>query len=149
MAASLLIAFARLWSVEPARTGGRLFHLFVVAPISIYSGWLSVAIFANTASIMPSFGGPLVILASSRGSILLILAAAVLAATLLRRSHNNLWYAGTILWALAAIAIRNQFELRNTAVAVTAWTMLVVFAVLTAAMLRMRLPSNAPQRRRG
>ena len=33
----------------------------------------------------------------------------------------NVWYRGTILWALAGIGLRNQFLLKDTEVAVTAW----------------------------
>lgn len=126
MAVSLFGAFSALWRVE---SPSWLLRLCVIAPLSIYSGWLSVAIFANTASIAKSFGWRPAVLGESAGSIALLIAAAGLATFILWQSKGNLWYGGTILWALVGIGVRNQFELRNVQVAVTAWLLMATFGL--------------------
>lgn len=127
MAASLFGAFVAVWRQSDSTL---TFQLCVVAPISIYSGWLSVATFANTAAIAKTFAWPPALLSDSVGSIVLMLAAAAVATFMFRRSDGNLWYGGTIIWALTAIGVRNQFELRNGAVAAAAWMLLAGFGVL-------------------
>ncbi len=127
MAASLFGAFAALWRVGDCSW---TFRLCVIAPVSIYSGWLSVAMFANTAAVAKAFGWHPVLLGESAGSIGLMIAAAALATFMLWQSNGNLWYGGTILWALVGIGVRNQFDLRNGQVAVTAWLLLASFGVL-------------------
>ncbi|WP_109487006.1 hypothetical protein [Occallatibacter savannae] len=126
MAISLFGAFAALWRVE---SPSWLLRLCVISPLSIYSGWLSVAIFANTASVAKSFGWRPAVLGESAGSVALLVAAAALATFLLWQSHWNLWYGGTILWALVGIGVRNQFDLRNAQVATTAWLLLASFGL--------------------
>lgn len=126
MAVSLFGAFTALWRVE---SPSPLVRLCVIAPISIYSGWLSVAIFANTASVAKAFGWRPAVLGESAGSIALLVVAAALAAFILWQSNWNLWYGGTILWALVGIGVRNQFELRNLHVAATAWVLLATFGL--------------------
>jgi len=127
MAASLLGAFAALWRVAG---DSWILRLCVIAPVSIYSGWLSLAIFANTASVAKSFGWRPALLGESAGSIGLMLVATSLAVFILWQSRGNLWYGCTILWGLTGIGVRNQFELRNGQVALTAWLLLAIFGVL-------------------
>jgi hypothetical protein len=126
MAASLFAAFSTLWRNDAISWTMRL---CVVAPLSIYSGWLSVAIFANTASVAKAFAWRPALLGEGAGSILLMVAAAALATIVLWKSNGNLWYGGTILWALVGIAVRNQFELRNAQMAFTAWLLLGTFGL--------------------
>lgn len=126
MAVSLFGAFAVLRRVE---SPSWLLRLCVIAPVSIYTGWLSVAVFANTASIAKAFAWRPALLAESAGSIALMIAAAGLATIILWQSNWNLWYGGTILWALVGIGVRNQFELRNVQVATTAWLLFATFGL--------------------
>lgn len=128
MALSLLAAFARLWRLN---TLSLPFQLCVLAPISIYSGWISVAIFANTTAIANAFHWRPVLLAENGGSISMLLAAACLALTIFRMSGGNLWYGATIVWALIGIAVRNQFELKNAPVALTSWVLAGLFVLIT------------------
>lgn len=127
MTASLFCAFAHLW---PVKSDSWSLRLCVIAPVSIYAGWLSVAIFANTASVAKAFAWRPAFLGESAGSIGLMLVAVALATFILRQSKGNLWYGATIVWALIAIGVRNQFELRNGQVALTAWLLLATFALL-------------------
>ena len=131
MAASLFAAFHVTWQLKAA---DKLVRWCVIAPISVYSGWLSVAIFANTSSEFAQ-----TVLGSTAGTIALIAAAAGLASWFLRRSNGNLYYGATIGWALIGIGVRDQFELKNIPVAVTAWTCLVVFGTMFAIMRRLSL----------
>jgi hypothetical protein len=89
--------------------------------VSIYSGWLSVAIFANTASVAKAYAWRPALLGESIGSIGLMLVAAALALPAVAIQRKSL-VGGTISWAETGIAIRNQFELRNGQVAITAWS---------------------------
>ena len=127
MAASLFLAFSRLWALNGISWPLRL---CVIAPLSIYSGWLTVAIFANTASVAKAFAWRPVLIGESSGSILLIVTAGILATFFFFKSSGNIWYGCTILWALAGIGVRNQFELSNVRVATTAWLLLAVFGFL-------------------
>ena len=124
MAGSVFGAFIPLWRLRGVAAA---FRWCVVAPISIYAGWLSVAIFANTAA-----ENSHTLLGQRAGSIALILAAAALATIVVRRSAGNLFYAGTIAWALVGIGVRNQFELKQASVAAAAWLCLIAFAAMTA-----------------
>lgn len=138
MAACLLPVF---WQVSKAENASRAFQLCVVAPFSLYAGWLTVAIFANVASVMKAFGVAAAFAASTPGTIALLLAAAALAAFAYLRSGGNLWYGGTILWALTAIGVRNQFVLKNLTVATTAWITLAAFLLLMVLPLSPQLRS--------
>lgn len=128
MAASLFGAFRVLWRLRSPDTS---LSTLVVAPISIYSGWLTIAIFANTSTELRQMG-----LGSTSATIVLLAAAALLATVILRQSRGNLYYAATICWALIGIGVRDQFDLRNEAVAITAWTTLILFAAITLATRR-------------
>ena len=129
MFVSLFGAFALL---RQAKISSWQFRIFVVAPISIYFGWLSVAMFANVGSIAKAFGWWPALVSQSLGSIFLIVTAAILAVFILHFSGGNRWYGATIIWAVSAIAVRNQFELQNTSVALTCWIVLAVFLILLA-----------------
>jgi hypothetical protein len=127
MAISLYGAFRPLWSLQRPSPGLRW---CVLPGISMYSGWVSVAIFANTASVAKAYHWPPALLGTTDGSIMLIVAAALLAGILFRRSGDNFWYAGTIAWAVIGIGVRSQFELRNEAAALAAWIVLATAALL-------------------
>jgi hypothetical protein len=127
MAVSLYGAFRPLWTAPMSNSGLRW---CVLPGLSIYSGWVSVAIFANTASVANAYHGPLAFLGTTDGSIMLIVAAVCLAGTIFRRSGNNLWYAGAIFWAVIGIGVRSQFELRNEPVALAAWIVLAIGTLL-------------------
>lgn len=80
---------------------------FVVVPISVYLGWLSVAMFANVASAASGAGPAVAVLAGAPGAVVLVIAACALAVTLLGKGIGNRWYAGAVAWALAGILAAN------------------------------------------
>lgn len=134
MAVCMLSAFMRLPSTNHISW---TFRLCVVAPTSIYAGWLSIAVFANTASVMRAFCGRPSLVTSSAGTIAFLVTAATLAGFMLFRSGGNLWYGGTILWALLGIGVRNQFELKNFTVAGAVWLLLGVFTIIIGLQFRL------------
>lgn len=78
----------------------------VRAPLGLYFGWCSVATFANLASALRTTG----VTRPGEETVpsLLMLAGATVAATAITRAMRpNPWYAGTVAWALAAVAIAN------------------------------------------
>jgi hypothetical protein len=116
MTASLFLAFMPLWRL---RGIAPCFRWCVVAPISIYAAWLSVALCAVAAPNVRF------LLGQTSGAFALILGAALLIVIVLRRSSGNLFYSATIAWALIWIGVKEQFELRNKARAQIAWVSLI------------------------
>ena len=79
----------------------------VVAPLSVFLGWCSVATFANTCSALRYTGITAPGGAEAALSALAIAAAAGGAAWATVVSRGNAWYALTVVWALTAIAAAN------------------------------------------
>lgn len=82
----------------------------VLAPLSLYAGWLSVAVFANAAEVLPGYGFERLGLNTTAWSVLLLAGAFAVAVIGLRLSGANPFYAGAVLWALFAIAVANAVE---------------------------------------
>jgi hypothetical protein len=83
----LFTAFRKLWQKVAFSVGERW---CVLVPISIFSGWVSVAIFANTASVVGISGRPW--LTEVGWSLLLICTASAFVLYILLRTHGNAWY---------------------------------------------------------
>jgi hypothetical protein len=97
-----------------------------VAPLSVFTGWVSVAVFANTAAALKTAGvfgdGPSEVV----WSLALLAAAGVVATGFTVVSRGNVGYALTVVWALAAIVVANLTERSNPTVAVAAAVMALV-----------------------
>jgi len=107
--------------------------LLLIAPISIFFGWITVATIANLAvalkgSQIMSDGISEVI-----WSVILLLVASTGACLVIYYSKGNLWYACTILWAFFAIVIANLKKTLYKWVAITASIM--IFAVISITIL--------------
>lgn len=122
MALALYLAFRRLQGASFTNSAQ---YWFVVPPLSVFFGWASVAVFANTDSV---FGiSRLRWFSVTWWSVMLLCAAALLVLLVQRRTGRNAWYSGTVIWALIGIAVRNHFELRN---AIVTWTALTIAGLL-------------------
>lgn len=77
-------------------------------PLAIYAGWLSVASFVNSASVLPYWGTGTAGLGTQGLAVLMIAIATVVAAAVLVIARGPLGYALTILWALVAVALANS-----------------------------------------
>ena len=76
-------------------------------PLSIFTGWISVAVFANIAAALQIFGISIAGIGETGMSFLLLLLSGILALFITVASRGNIWYVMTILWALIGISIAN------------------------------------------
>lgn len=87
-------------------------RLLVDAPLGLFFGWASVAVFANIGSALRETGitqpgGETII------TILFILTAFGIGVALIRKLPGTVWYAGTLCWAFIAIALANALGWRR------------------------------------
>lgn len=133
IALCLYQAFRILWTSGPLSVmQGRL----VLMPISIYAGWISVATFANTASVIKAQQWPHFLLSETGWSLAILLAAGAVVTAILRKNGGNLCYAMTVIWALVGIAVRSFATLGNPAVA---WSALFLATLVLSFTLLFRL----------
>jgi hypothetical protein len=114
----------------------------VVAPLSLFAGYVTAATFANPAAAMKASGWMTPGSSETAWSVEMLVAAGVLAAWATLATRGNGAYALAIVWAPAGIVVANTIErAANPPVAVAAGSMaLVVLAALGWARLgRVRL----------
>jgi hypothetical protein len=138
---------AALWQIVRERARivepfSRADRLLLVAPLSVFAGWGSVACFANIASALRVTG----VTAPGRAETLLglgmIVTASLGAALATRVLRGNRWYAGTVVWALVGIAVGSVTGARrpvNFTVAVVALAGAVLVATAGLARRRARM----------
>ncbi len=110
--ASLIVIYERLQIgriPEEAPDAGKAATWSVRVPMSIYTGWISVATIANIAVLLASTGWDGGALGPRFWTVLVLLAGTVLglAATFLRR---DLAYALVVVWAFVGIAVARPQE---------------------------------------
>jgi hypothetical protein len=115
------LAFAHRHIVRADLTS-RADQLFIRAPLALYFGWCSAAVFANIAASLRDAG--VTQPGGEFGSTIVLLAAvtAFTAATTIAL-RGSAWYAAAVVWALAAVSVANlNGETRdpNTVVAAAA-----------------------------
>ena len=136
MMAALAPAFARL--APAARSVSWPERMFVLMPVSVFIGWVTVACFANTAAAFKSAGLPDAGLSETQWTVLMLLTAGALASWVTVATGGNAWYALTIVWALIGIVVANVVRAPNRTVAVVAAVMAVAVSL---ALLRARTSS--------
>jgi hypothetical protein len=117
---ALASAFRELVRAERPAPFTATERYLVVAPISVFLGWVSVATFANTASALRYSEITAPGRAESALSAVMIAAAAGAASWATAASRGNAWYGGTVLWALVGIAVANVVRQPNALVAAVA-----------------------------
>jgi hypothetical protein len=135
MLGSLLGAFIQFIRYRlPLTTAERL---LVVPPISVFTGYITVATIANTASTLKMYGFSNVVLSDQNWAIVMLIAAGVIGSSVTLVSRGNVWYALTVIWALIGVLVANVVSVPNTAVAVVAGSAagLVALALLRAQMV--------------
>jgi hypothetical protein len=115
MLVSLAGAFRGLLAVGRPLTAAE--HWLVLMPVSVFLGWVTVATFANTAAALKRSGWLDVGMPEQNWTVLMLLAAGAVASAVVVASRGNAWYAGTIAWALVAIAVANVYRDPNRTVA--------------------------------
>lgn len=113
---SLLFVFLKMTHYQPQN---RKETWFVHIPFSIFFGWLSVAIFANTASALKTSGWNFFNANEVFFTLAFLLLSLFFVSYVLRKSMGNLVYSATIIWALIAIAVANLMEGQNKLVALS------------------------------
>lgn len=139
--AGLLVAQHAFLGVPPR---SRAEALLARAPISVFLGWTSVAVFANTASALRATG--VTQPGNETGTSLALLAGATaVAATMARRTRGDIWFVGTVLWAATGIVAANLTGDRGNRDMVVAAAAVVAACVVGAFAAAGRRSAPAPQ----
>lgn len=137
--AALLGAFVQFIRLDAPRTGAERF--LVVLPVSVYTGWATVATVANTSTALQGSGFGGFGLPAAEWAVAMLLVAGAIAAFVTLVSRGNIWYALTIVWALLGIVVANVTRESNPPVAAAAAAMAALIALAT---VRARTMTPAP-----
>jgi len=108
--------------------------LCLVIPFGLYAGWTVCATFVNVAEAAPAYGFERFGLSVPGYAVLSIAALTVLAAAILWLTRGNLAFAGTVIWALAAIIVAGLQRGVDQSVVTAAMAALVAVMAATAAL---------------
>jgi hypothetical protein len=127
--ASLLYAIFRL--TEDKSHLSQIETCVVFAPISLLTGWVSIAILVNIAAALKTSGIIPAGAIETAFSLLMLLIACIIASGIIRISEGNAWYAFPVIWGLIGVVIANLGEQSNLVVAgFAAFVGLVLLGVL-------------------
>lgn len=109
-------------------------RLLVRAPVSVFLGWTTAAVFANILAVLRGTGvtrpgGETAI------AIALLAVATGIASWVTVRTRGNAWYAGAVAWGTIAIAVADFAGLRRTPDPVVGSAALVATAVVLATLV--------------
>jgi hypothetical protein len=135
---SLLGAFIQFIRYRAPLTTAERF--LVVLPVSVHTGWITVATIANTASVLAAYGFSDVVLSNQTWAVVMLVVAGIIGSFVTLVSRGNVGYALTVIWALIGIVVANVSQAPNAAVAVVAGGMAALVAL---ALLRARTPSRS------
>jgi hypothetical protein len=127
--ASFLYAIFRL--TEDKSHLSQIETYVVFAPISLLTGWVSIAILVNIAAALKTSGIIPAGAIETAFSLLMLLIACIIASGIIRISEGNAWYAFPVMWGLIGVVIANLGEQSNLVVAgFAAFVGLVLLGVL-------------------
>jgi hypothetical protein len=115
--ASLLSAYFRLTDYQHRLTQRERY--IVLAPISLLTGWVSLAILVNLADALKISGIIPAGTAETVFSVVLLLVALLIGSFIIRKGKGDPWYAFPVIWGLIGVVIANVLERSNYVVAVT------------------------------
>jgi hypothetical protein len=139
MMASLAIVLRRFVQEGAPRTAAE--RWFVVAPLSLFAGYVTAATFANAAAALKGSGWMAPGASETTWSVAMLVAAGSIAAWVTLATRGNAAYATAIIWALVGIVVANTIErAKNLPVTVAAGSMAVGVA---AALIRARIAGSA------
>ncbi len=127
-----------LWQVSRARVNASDW-LFVVMPLSVFAGWVTVATFANTAAGLKVSGWENVAISEAAWAAVFVLLATIIGVAVILRTNGNIPFAATLVWAFVAIAVRNRGTHPDVALAALAMT-----AVIVGVAIYTRIPGRQP-----
>ncbi|GAC1651197.1 MAG: hypothetical protein NVS9B15_11260 [Acidobacteriaceae bacterium] len=126
----MLFFLYRAWAVLwPMPFGGNAERWLVRFHLAVFSGWITVATFANFASAMKNSGWADLWIPETAWCVLLLSIAGIAAAIVVRRSRADVPFTLTILWALIAILSNNAARFHNRAMMTTAAAITVLVAI--------------------
>lgn len=132
---SLLPVF--LAFLHPARNFSRTEQTVMVIPLSVYTGWVTVAVFANVSAFLHQNGLLNVVLTPVWWAVIMVVAAGAIAARLTFRS-GSVAFALAVCWALVAILVANLTREYHPEV-------VIMCALMTAAQIGVLLLSRRRQ----
>ncbi len=110
MVMMIVILISLIKTYTALRIGQEVVHpcvrVCIHIPISIYTGWISVATIANAAALLSTTGWTGTPLSPQFWLILMLVAAVLLGIIALRKNHD-IWYAFVIDWALFGILMKH------------------------------------------
>jgi len=126
---SLLYALVRLTENQSRLTKTEKYT--VLAPISLLTGWVSLAILVNFAAVIKASGMIPPGTIETSFSIIFLLLACCIASGIIYKSKGNAWYAFPVIWGLIGIFVVNTGQRPNLEVAgATALVALILLGVL-------------------
>jgi len=112
---ALLSAFFRLTEYQTSLT--RTEQYTVRVPISLLTGWVSLAILVNLASALKTSGIVPSGTIETAFSVTMLLIACVVASFIITRGRGNSWYALPVIWGLIGAVVANFLRQPNLMVA--------------------------------
>jgi drug/metabolite transporter (DMT)-like permease len=140
--ASLLSAFFRLTDYDSRLTQRERY--IVLAPISMLTGWVSLAILVNLADALKISGIIQAGTVETVFSVVLLLVALLIASFVIRKGKGNPWYAFPVIWGLIGVVIANVQERPNNVVAISSGVVaLAILGVLLFSKAKGKESSNS------
>jgi hypothetical protein len=131
---ALLSAFFRLTEYRLPLT--RTEQYTVRVPISLLTGWVSLAILVNIASALKTSGIVPSGTIETAFSVVILFIACIVASFIIARGRGNAWYAFPVIWGLIGVVVANVLRQPNLVVAVAA--MIVIFVTLGVLLMARR-----------
>jgi hypothetical protein len=131
------LAGAYYWVVQSHAALTAPERYLVALPVSVFTGWVTVAAFANTSAALRVSGLHNVGLSEEAWTVGMLLVAGLIGSTVTTTSRGNAAYALAVIWALVGIAVANVTRTPNPAIALLAGGMaaLIALALLFARFL--------------
>jgi len=132
---SLLVIFIMWLALGSAFIGlqngmfSTLPYIFIFVTLSIYFGWVTIAMFANLAAALKVKHVMKDGLSEVNWSSVILAIAGAGASAIVYFSHGNLWYFLTVVWALIGIIMANYNNLISRRVGIVAVVMGLVIAL--------------------
>ena len=117
----------------------------VVAPVSVFLGWATVATFANVGTALRQAGVTAPGAAEAGLTLVMLAAVTGLAAWATVASRGNAWFAATVVWGLVAITVANASGWRREQNLVVAGAAVVCTVVVAAALRLGRREARQPR----
>jgi hypothetical protein len=141
--ASLLFAYFRLTACQDQLTHREQY--LVLAPVSLLTGWVSLAILVNLAAVLKADGFLMAGTTESIFSVLLLIVAFLVSVYLIRAGKGNPWYAFPVIWGLFGVVVASVIREPHPAVALTAGlAALALVGVLLVARRTKGIPASVP-----